>query len=183
MACQPPLQLACHPTTPCAVPLQIQASPPHRLDNQVQLHFQVTGDIHRLRIPPEVSHPARADGLWRHTCFEAFVSSPSHTDYQEFNFSPSGHWAHYRFTDERQRDAQHRSTLAPRMRTTRQPASLSLNVCLPLGGCEGRYLWGLSAVIELDDGSMSYWALHHPQPQPDFHHRGGWTLHSLIAIS
>ena len=34
---------------------------------------------------------------------------------------------------------------------------------------------GLTAVIEAQDGHLSYWALHHPAAQPDFHHRGGWT--------
>ena len=33
----------------------------------------------------------------------------------------------------------------------------------------------MSAVIETDDGRLSYWALAHPAPQPDFHHRAGWT--------
>jgi hypothetical protein len=37
-------------------------------------------------------------------------------------------------------------------------------------------LWGFTAVLELEDGSLSYWALHHPKPQPDFHDRGGWTV-------
>ena len=28
------------------------------------------------------------DGLWRHTCFEAFVGIPGAEPYYEFNFSP-----------------------------------------------------------------------------------------------
>ena len=36
-------------------------------------------------------------------------------------------------------------------------------------------LLGLSAVIETDDGRLSYWALAHPRAQPDFHHPVGWT--------
>jgi hypothetical protein len=35
---------------------------------------------------------------------------------------------------------------------------------------------GLTAVIETNDGSRSYWALHHPEVSPDFHHRGGFNL-------
>jgi len=34
---------------------------------------------------------------------------------------------------------------------------------------------GLSAVIESADGRLSYWALRHPAPRPDFHQRAGWA--------
>ena len=37
------------------------------------------------------------EGLWRHTCFEAFIKAPGRTSYHEFNFAPSGQWAAYRF--------------------------------------------------------------------------------------
>ena len=35
---------------------------------------------------------------------------------------------------------------------------------------------GLSAVIEEADGRVSYWALAHPAPKPDFHHAGTLAL-------
>jgi len=34
----------------------------------------------------------------------------------------------------------------------------------------------LSAVVEVDDGSLSYWALRHPPGGPDFHHAEGFVL-------
>jgi len=33
----------------------------------------------------------------------------------------------------------------------------------------------LTAVIETQDGNLSYWALHHPAERPDFHRNAGWT--------
>jgi hypothetical protein len=39
-----------------------------------------------------------------------------------------------------------------------------------------RLLLGLSAVIEEDDGVVSYWALKHPPGPPDFHHASGFVL-------
>jgi hypothetical protein len=36
------------------------------------LYFFVTGNIDDIRMPPARA-AARADKLWRHTCFEAFV--------------------------------------------------------------------------------------------------------------
>jgi len=35
---------------------------------------------------------------------------------------------------------------------------------------------GITAVIQRLDGTLSYWALHHPAAEADFHHRGGFTL-------
>ena len=34
----------------------------------------------------------------------------------------------------------------------------------------------LSAVVEADDGTLSYWALRHPPGRPDFHHADGFVL-------
>jgi hypothetical protein len=33
----------------------------------------------------------------------------------------------------------------------------------------------LSAVIEDEDGNVTYWALAHPGTQPDFHDSAAWT--------
>ena len=35
---------------------------------------------------------------------------------------------------------------------------------------------GLSAVIEAEDGTKSYWALNHPPGAPDFHHKDCFAL-------
>ena len=35
---------------------------------------------------------------------------------------------------------------------------------------------GLSAILEEDDGTISYWALAHGSGRPDFHHPDGFTL-------
>ena len=36
------------------------------------LRYEVLGDIDHLRLPTPMPH-GPADGLWQHTCFEAFV--------------------------------------------------------------------------------------------------------------
>ena len=46
---------------------------------------------------PDPAVPQRTVGLWEHTCFELFLMDPSSGSYFEFNFSPSGEWAAYRF--------------------------------------------------------------------------------------
>lgn len=175
------LPLRCHPATPCALPLQLSvrlALGRHGTGPCLQLHYQLCGDVARLRLPAP-AQPGPADGLWQHTCFEAFVGVQGQSAYREYNFSPSGQWAAYRFHDQRQRDPAPDAPEPPRIELQRGPDSLTLQACLPLAAlppASSGQPWdlGLSAVIETRDGQLSYWALQHPAERPDFHHRGGW---------
>ncbi|HXO16400.1 MAG TPA: hypothetical protein VN835_08655, partial [Steroidobacteraceae bacterium] len=63
-------------------------------------NYSLHGDVGRVRMSGAgVGH--RADGLWQHTCFEAFIAAPGVAGYYEFNFSPTLDWAAYQFTDYR----------------------------------------------------------------------------------
>lgn len=147
------------------------------------LRFTVKGDPDRLALPA-LREPGRADDLWRHTCFEAFVARPGEPAYREFNFSPSGQWAAYRFRSERVRDAEAETACAPSrpvIECVSAPGQLLLQAWLPLQNLPAvppgqPLLWGLTAVLEHAAGRLSYWALHHPGPRPDFHHSAGRTL-------
>lgn len=105
--------------------------------------------------------PVRTDGLWRHTCFEAFVAGAGPA-YREFNFAPSGAWAAYAFDDHRSgmRDVE----AAPSVGW--QDGNLIAEVAVPIAG---DWRLNLTAVIEETDGTKSYWALAHPDGPPDFH--------------
>jgi hypothetical protein len=133
-------------------------------------------DLSSLRIP-EPRSSRRADGLWRHTCFEAFVMAGEGPGYREFNFSPSGEWAVYSFHGYRD-GGELESELAPKIvaRRTLNRLELEAQVCrgfLP----QGRPLrLGLSAVVEHADGARSYWALQHPPGKPDFHHPDSFAM-------
>lgn len=130
-----------------------------------------------LRIPAAgASGPA--DGLWQHTCCEAFIADEQGDGYLEFNFSPSGQWACYRFLAYRQRDTAFTPPAAPSINCHTQPAAFVLTATIPpalLPG-EGASLVGLTAVIETADGRKSYWATTHCAAQPDFHLRQSFTL-------
>lgn len=147
------------------------------------LSYRISGDLSALNIPSPVT-PAAADGLWQHTCFEAFVAVPGEPAYREFNFSPSGQWAAYRFSGERVRDTAAEAAqgrVEPHMDMNLDANGLRLQVWLPHSSlpapAAGLPLqWGLTAVVEDRSGQLSYWALHHPAARPDFHHRGGLTL-------
>ena len=121
--------------------------------------------------------PARRDNLWRHTCGELFIAARNGSAYREFNFSPSGEWAAYDFTGPRQRAADP-TLAAPAIELRRTADALVLVANLPRAALPAapRLDLGLSAVVEADDGTLSYWALRHLAPAPDFHQRDSFAL-------
>jgi hypothetical protein len=144
----------------------------------MRLRFQLEGEMNALRIPEE-AEAGFTDGLWQHTCFEAFIATADSPAYREFNFSPSGQWAAYAFTDYRQRDLSWTPSAAPHMQLRLMPETLDLEVTLPaaLLFAPSRPLdIGLTAVIETSGLTLSYWALAHPGERPDFHQRAAFTL-------
>lgn len=169
--------LSPHPGTPCAAVQRLEVTLVRAASGQAwHLRYELAGDLDRLRVPPASGQPSPRDGLWRHTCFEAFVGTPGSSAYLEFNFSPSGDWAAYAFSAERQRDLAAPALPAPRITCTQDAQHLVLDAVLPTHGLpDTDWIVGLSAVIETTDGQPSYWALAHPRAQPDFHHRAGWT--------
>jgi hypothetical protein len=146
-----------------------------RLDNgDLQFSYYLQGRLAALKLPAKTQTKAQ-DGLWQHTCFEAFVQAQGSSAYYEFNFSPSSEWAAYAFNAYRERVLTWQPSVAP----TLQMDYLSdecfvlmatIPACLlPL--CEAHTAWliGLSAVIEDGQGHKSYWALNHVAENPDFH--------------
>ena len=131
----------------------------------LSLGYSMRGDLADLIVPPQ--HPSvRADDLWKHTCFEAFLSAGQ--GYYEFNFSPSTQWAAYRFDRHRMgmRDAE---TDAPSIRWDRDGDTATLTATIRLPSDVTGPL-GLSVIVEDICGNRSFWALAHPPGEPDFHH-------------
>jgi hypothetical protein len=170
------LGLACHPWNTCRAVAAIDAAIAIMEDGGLRLGFVLRGHLSALHIPqPRPSR--RVDGLWRHTCFEAFVMADAGPGYREFNFSPSGEWAVYDFRGYRERGAPIAET-APRIEVRGSGDQLALEVelraeCLPRGH---DLRLGLSAVVEGSDGALSCWALRHPAGPADFHHADAFAL-------
>lgn len=178
------LALVPHPATPAGPVQAVDAHLAWRNTGptaKLELHYRVHGRIAALRVPAP-QPPGPADNLWQHLCLEAFFSAGDGS-YHEFNFSPSGQWAAYRFSAPRVRDAaQPGLTIQPQLLLARDGHTLSLIATLPLAALPrpaagvGAWRVGLTAVIEPIGGPISYWALSHPAPKPDFHHADGWIL-------
>ncbi|MEA3035029.1 MAG: hypothetical protein QOH04_788 [Sphingomonadales bacterium] len=134
----------------------------------LQLLYVVEGDPARLVLPP-AQKPYRADGLWQTTCFELFLRDEGES-YREFNFSPSGQWAAYRFRAYREGREPLGVDSPPLIRSSPEQFGLLLSVFVGVD-IQANARLGLSAVIEETGGRKSYWALSHPGGEPDFHHR------------
>lgn len=158
-----------HPDTPSPAVDRIEVDVERREDC-IWLRYAVYGDVGQVRWP-EAVEPDRADGLWRHTCFEVFA--PTDGGYREFNLSPSRAWASYRFEGYRSGMAlaDERAQVVD-LEATEAWTTLEALVEPPPGSVR----IGLSAVIEDVDGNLSYWALAHPPGKPDFHHPDSFAL-------
>jgi hypothetical protein len=110
--------------------------------------------------------------LWRHSCCEAFVRARGARAYHELNFSPSGQWACYAFSGERQRDVGYQPVASPSIDCRRKADAFLLTAAVPDALMPpGEALeFGLAVVAESAAGTLAYWALAHPAARPDFHH-------------
>lgn len=149
-------------------------------DGALRLCYFVDGDVNRIALPPHAPSE-HADGLWRHTCFEAFVAGHTSTAYCEFNFSPSSQWAVYGFASYREGMSQLEHAIPPQVTASITDDRIALEAIVPretLLSLPGDWTLrlGLAAVIERADGGQSYWALTHPGVRPDFHDPDGFVL-------
>jgi hypothetical protein len=127
-------------------------------------------------IVPDPADSKRADYLWQATCAEAFVGL-SNGAYLEFNFSPSGQWAAYRFDGPR--DGMREEPAEVEIHLDFGEEWMAIEAAVRCRALEPGLTLGLSAVVEERGGHKSYWALKHPGGPPDFHDRGCFT--ALLA--
>jgi hypothetical protein len=169
-------ELIPHPAVAAPPGLRITVSVRARDDGAVALCYRLRAPAGLLRLPAAAA-PGPADGLWQHTCCEAFVATAGQRGYTEFNFSPSGQWAVYAFDDYRVPACQGNPAWRPAPAIGHDGDDLVVSATLAAAMLppQPRHL-ALSCVIEDAAGHLSYWALRHPLARPDFHHRDGFAL-------
>ena len=166
--------LRLHPDSPCSPVTRVEVDVGRPRAGGLVLCYFVAGKISDLRLPAALP-AARADELWRHTCFEAFVRTSPGAGYYEFNFTPSTQWAAYGFGSYRSGMRVATEISAPRIEVQSSRKSCTLRASLELDGLsmlpqDAGWRLGLSALIEETSGHKSYWALAHPPGKVDFHH-------------
>jgi len=150
-----------------------------RHNGALAVRYTLTGPLAEIIVPAKADAPERKDALWEETCFELFIGLTDSGRYWEFNLSPSGHWNVYRFSSYREemREEPACSSLSPN--TERQPDALRLSldfdpdIIIPAGK---ELKAGISSVVKLRDGRLTYWALVHPGARPDFHSRESFIV-------
>ncbi|MDP2116184.1 MAG: DOMON-like domain-containing protein [Brevundimonas sp.] len=158
-----------HPDTPSSAVSRIEAEVGYE-GGRLRLRYWIEGDTAKVRWPAR-AEPERTDGLWRHTCFEAFVQTAD--GYHEFNMTMYGQWASYHFNS-------YRAGMTPAEEQVLFDIHEGRDIYMDLGFLvdlpRNPERLGLSAVIEDIDGAISYWALAHPSDKPDFHHPDSFVL-------
>lgn len=174
------LNLVPHPDTPPSdLELKLWANVDHAgalgVVASTNIWFGIGAPAKRFMIP-EPAESERTDDLWTTTCFEAFLRDPQGTAYREWNFAPSGQWAAYDFTAYREGRVDS-DVVAPYIRMEDNLTWWALGVTIAVDA-DIRWALGLSAVLEEQDGTKSFWALAHSNAdKPDFHDLACFTAH------
>jgi hypothetical protein len=163
-----------HPDTPCTAVAAIGVEVSRPEPGSLRILYRLSGVTEDLVMPPAVA--GRADELWRHTCFEAFVGAPPDAGYRELNLA-IGQWAAYRFDGYRSGMADADIRPPDTHLHGDGPGTFTYGVTWELDLPQDRpWRVGVSVVIEETGGRISYWALAHPPGKPDFHHADCFAL-------
>jgi hypothetical protein len=150
-----------------------------RRSHQLAIRYDLNGPLAELVIPGPADLPSRKHRLWEETCFELFLAIKHSPTYWEFNLSPGGPWNVYRFDGYRQGMTEETGFTSLPLSVRRRPDSLSLALELEVGrivSADQVLEVNIAAVIQLAAGGLTYWALTHPGPQPDFHRRDSFLV-------
>ena len=161
-----------HPTTPPADPAfkvwaTVELSAFFGLMATANIWFAVGAPASRF-VMPEAEQPGRADELWKTTCCEAFLRETGTDAYREWNFAPSGQWAAYDFQTYREGTSKPDVEAPPYIRVEDNLTWWTLGATIAVVSGKSWEI-NLTAVLEEQDGTKSYWALAHPPEKPDFH--------------
>jgi hypothetical protein len=173
-------ELTRHPDTPGRAIQAVAVHATRTAEGKLALHYSLSGEIAAVRVPPP--GPARIGWkLWRHTCCELFVREKGAEAYHEFNFSPSGEWVTYAFTNYREGSTLADEGLNPQIAVQSTAGRFDLYALADLPRLSPAYrrarlAVGLAVIIEEESGGLSYWALRHAPGKPDFHHAGAFAL-------
>jgi hypothetical protein len=175
-----------HPDFPCAAVSAIAVDVSRGITGNLLVHYYISGDA-SLVVPSLLSSATRqrADELWQHTCFEAFVKPAGSEAYWEFNVAPTCDWQVYALSGYRAGRTPVEAIGTPSAEGRYGRESWELRAHWALGGTvPSNVPWrlGLCAVIEDTGGALSYWALQHPPGKPDFHHDSAFALDLAVTL-
>lgn len=153
-----------------------------RINQQLFITFELTGEIEKIAIAPPDNYPSRRNQLWQETCFEFFLGLKESPCYWEFNLSPAGYWNIYFFDDYRQNIIEELAFQELPFEIKIQSNSLILSLTLDLEAIinsKEELEVGITTVIKNkinEADSITYWALEHRAREADFHQRKSFII-------
>lgn len=167
-------RLIAHPALPPRCVSRVQIRWRFLRTSELILRWRIDG-AEQVLLPAQTDG-ARADDLWKTTCFELFLDMGNGT-YREFNFSPSGRWAAYDFSDYRTKSGDADIAKAPTVIVDRGRSVIAGAVRIPVQALNGANKASLCTVIEEEGGAISFWSnAHHDAAKPDFHDRSCFVI-------
>jgi len=169
-----------HPATPPAdhpfkLWVNVEHSAAFSATATINMWFGIGAPMSRFVIP-EPTEPVRAENLWESTCFESFLRVPGADSYREWNFAPSSAWAAYDFSGYRDGRAD-AEVAVPYVRVEDNFTWWALGATIS-ADAKAVFELGLSAILEEQDGTKSYWAIAHPEgDKPNFHDPACFAAH------
>jgi len=161
-------QLVAHPGHPPAGIGQVEAKIIGADASWLRVRWRVDGS--QQLVVPAFAGKGRTDALWQTTCFELYLKPAGGEAYCELNLSPSERWNAYDFDGYRAGMRERPFPREPEC-TIRQGSTFAIfDAAIPVAGLPASdCAMGLSAILEEQGGTISYWALAHPEGKPDFH--------------
>ncbi|NBX69055.1 MAG: hypothetical protein EBR01_08865 [Proteobacteria bacterium] len=151
------------------------------IENELVVHFSITGNITSLNLPSPKENPTRVEGLYQHTCLEVFLKRGSR--YLEWNFGFTGDWCIFLFDDYRTKSSLNIDLNSSLFSVTHishcdTEANFGVRILLSKLGFlgSGDTQIGLSTILEHPENKISYWALTHAAHKPDFHQENSFIL-------
>lgn len=140
------------------------------------LEYKVSGPLQQLLFPVQSFVESRRDELWKGTCLEAFFAADdeAQTPYIEMNCAPNGDWNAYEFSSYREGMTTSESLSVRLIHREGSDDEVLFRVRIDGSSLRGKKWASLTAILQFQDGTHSYWALKHPGPQPDFHDKGAF---------
>ncbi|MDK9705520.1 MAG: DOMON-like domain-containing protein [Desulforhopalus sp.] len=150
-----------------------------RLPGILTVEYQLAGDLRNITWPAPGAGVTRRHELWRHTCFELFFAIPGQPAYWEINLGPDGSWNVYSFAAYRQGMREEAAIDQLPCQTWQKDGMFSLSCRIDTSRLcvDAREIAvAIAGVVVFADGATSHWAIEHPEVQPDFHSRQGFSL-------
>ena len=152
----------------------------HFLEGNLELCYSLKYNKDDLVLPTSSAGSIqRRNGLWEHTCFEAFVSQPDQKGYWEINLSPNGDWNFYRLSGYRENLQPEGAIENLPIRVQFTDSGLELSCTVPLKSLVDLTKpleISLTAVLEHPVEGCSFWAWNHCGEEADFHLRNSFTI-------